>query len=171
MNIRMSGGGLRRLDQLSNGLGSFAVVRFTVLLFAIPALIDLLSSPTRAVYRWIAADTFYYLTVGRNFARHGLLGFDGEHPSNGFQPLWQVWSVLTEFFRERLGLGGTGPFLLALSGLALIALAVGLLGATLPRARRLSLLFLIAPVGVYGLSVLPAYVIGTRPLLAHNNLD
>ena len=171
MRLRMFGDRQRRLDQLMVRLRSLGVVRFTILLFVLPALADLLSSPTRASYHWIAADTFYYLTVGRNFARHGILAYDGEHPSNGFQPLWQLWASVSEFFRERLGLGPIGPFLLVLSGLAMIALALGLLGATLRRARRLSVLFLIAPVGLYGLSVLPAWVIGFKPLIAHGHGD
>ena len=161
----------RMLSQLSARLRSLGVVPFTVLLFALPALCDLLSSPKRAIYRWIAGDTFYYLTVGRNFARHGVLSYDGQHASNGFQPLWQVWAIVTEFVRERLGLGDIGALLLALSGLALIAVALGVLGATLRRARRLSVLFLFVPVGVYGLSVVPAWVLGSKPLIAHGNLD
>jgi len=171
MFVRMSGDRQRRLEQLVVRLRSLGVVRFTILLFVLPALADLLSSPTRASYRWIAADTFYYLTVARNFARHGILSYDGERASNGFQPLWQLWAGVSEFFRERLGLGPIGPFLLLLSGLSMVALALGLLGATLRRARRISVLFLIAPVGLYGLTVLPAWMIGFKPLIAHGNVD
>jgi len=162
---------VRWLDSLNARLRSSAIVPFTVLLFAVPALCDLLSSPAHASYRWIAGDTFYYLTVARNFARHGVLAYDGVHGSNGFQPLWQLWSIVTEFVRERLGLGMHGLLLLTLSGLALIAGAIGLLGATLRRARRLSVLFLFLPVGVYGLSVAPAWRVGFRPLIAHGNWD
>jgi len=147
------------------------VVPFTVLLFAVPALCDLLSSPVHSTYRWIAGDTFYYLTVARNFARHGVLAYDGVHGSNGFQPLWQLWAIVTEFLRERLHLGEHGQLLLVLSGLALVAIAIGLLGVTLRRARRLSVLFLFLPVGVYALSVAPAWLIGFRPLIAHGNWD
>jgi hypothetical protein len=81
----MFGQCMRPIRQLSARLRSSGVVPVTVLLFALPASCDLLSSPTRASYRWIAADTFYYLTVARNFERHGSLAYDGEHASNGFQ--------------------------------------------------------------------------------------
>lgn len=36
-----------------------------------------------------AADSFYYLKVGDNFAHTGMFSYDGTHPTNGFHPLWQ----------------------------------------------------------------------------------
>lgn len=136
-------------------------------LFALPALIDLFSDRLRAPFRWLAADTFYYLTVSRNIARHGRFSYDGEHASNGFQPLWQVWGALLELLRERLSLGQVGPLLLVLSGVAALAASIWLLGVTLLRARRLSLAFLGLPVGLYAVLALPAWIVGLRALAAH----
>lgn len=146
------------------------LIGLTVVLFSAPACLDLLSNPMRAAYRWIAADTFYYLTVGRNFARHGQFTFDREHPSNGFQPLWQLCVSATEFMRERLGWPTLGPWLLTVTGMLLVAAGLWFMGLTLLRARRLSLLFLGMPVGLYALTVLPAWSVGLRTLRAHDNL-
>jgi hypothetical protein len=145
------------------------VVAASALLFAAPALIDLFSNPLRAPFRWLAADTFYYLTVSRNIARHGRFAYDGQHASNGFQPLWQLWGGLLELLRERLSLGQVGPLLLLLSGVAALTASIWLLGITLLKARRLSLAFLGLPVGLYALLALPVWAVGLRALLAHGS--
>lgn len=155
---------LQRLVALTRGR---ALVVTSTLLFAVPALVDLFSDRLRAPYRWLAADTFYYLTVSRNIARHGRVAYDGEHASNGFQPLWQLWGAVLELGRERLSLGQIGPLLLVLSGVAALAASIWLLGITLLRARRLSLAFLGLPVGLYAVLVLPAWLVGLRAIAAH----
>jgi hypothetical protein len=154
----------QRVTALTRGR---VVAATTVLLFALPALVDLCSSPVRAPYRWLAADTFYYLTVSRNIARHGRFAYDGEHASNGFQPIWQLWGGLLELLRERLALGQVGPLLLVLSGVVALAAAIWLMGVTLLEVRRLSLAFLGLPVGWYAVIVLPAWMIGLRAIAAH----
>jgi len=157
---------LQRAAALTRGR---ALIALSMALFALPALVDLSSDRLRAPFRWLAADTFYYLTVSRNIARHGRFAYDGEHPSNGFQPLWQLWGAFLELVRERLSLGQVGPFLLVLSGVVALTASVWLLGATLLRARRLSLAFLGLPVGVYAVMALPAWVVGMRALAAHHS--
>lgn len=154
----------RRLLALTRGR---ALVALATALFVAPALIDLLSDFRRAPYRWVAADTFYYLTVSRNIARHGKVAFDGEHASNGFHPLWQVWGAGLEFLRERLGLGPAGPHLLLWSGVVLIALAIWYLGLTLLAARRLSRAFLGISVGIYAVMAIPFWIVGLRAISAH----
>jgi hypothetical protein len=136
-------------------------------LFLVPSIYGLLLNPFRSPFRWIAADTFYYLTVGRNIARTGRVAFDGEHPSNGFHPLWQIWIALLEFVRERLQLRDVGICLATLSGAVLIALAIWLLAVTLLRARRLTVWFVGVPVGVYALLALPAWYVGHKAIAAH----
>lgn len=143
------------------------MVAISALLFSVPALVDLMGDPVRAPFRWLAADTFYYLTLSRNIARHGRFAYDGEHASNGFQPAWQVWGGLLELLRERLSLGQVAPLLLVLSGVAALAASIWLLGITLLKARRLSLAFLGLPVGLYAVMVLPAWMVGLRAIVAH----
>lgn len=155
---------LRRSAALTRGR---ALVLVSMSLFALPALIDLLSDRLRAPFRWLAADTFYYLTVSRNIARHGRVAYDGEHASNGFQPLWQLWGALLELLREKLSLGQVGPFLLVVSGVAALSGALWLLGVTLLRARRLSLAFLGLPVGLYAVMAIPFWAVGLRGIAAH----
>jgi len=147
------------------------LVAWCVALYSLPALYDLLSDPQRSPFRWLAADTYYYLTVSRNIARHGVIGFDGQHASNGFHPLWQAWGALLELLREHLGLGAVGPLLLLLSGVVATASAVWLLGLTLLRARRESLLILGLPVGIHALLVIPAWLVGLRAIYAHGLRD
>jgi hypothetical protein len=165
--VQVAGAGRNVLQRVAALTRGRVVAATTVLLFAVPALVDLWSSPVRAPYRWLAADTFYYLTVSRNFARHGRFAYDGEHASNGFQPVWQLWGGLLELLRERLALGQVGPLLLVLSGVAALAAAIWLLGVTLFKARRLSLAFMGLPVGLYAVIVLPAWMIGLRAITAH----
>ncbi|MDK2970323.1 MAG: hypothetical protein PWP23_78 [Candidatus Sumerlaeota bacterium] len=43
--------------------------------------------------RAIVDDTFYYWMIARRFWTAGFFTFDGLHPTNGFQPLWQ-WMLL-----------------------------------------------------------------------------
>lgn len=157
---------LQRVAMLTHGR---AVVVTSALLFVLPALVDLFSDRLRAPFRWLAADTFYYLTVSRNIARHGRFTYDGEHPSNGFQPLWQLWGGLLEWLREQLSLGQVGPLLLVLSGVAALVASIWLLGITLLKARRLSLAFLGLPVGLYAVLALPVWVVGLRALAAHRS--
>jgi hypothetical protein len=144
-----------------------ALVAVTTALYLAPALVDLLGDFRRAPFRWMAADTFYYLTVSRNIARHGAVAFDGQHASNGFHPLWQLWSAGLELLRERLGLGPIGPHLLVWSGVLLISLAIWFLGLTLLQARRLNRAFLGISVGVYAVLAIPFWIVGLRAIVAH----
>ncbi|HEX2875335.1 MAG TPA: hypothetical protein VHP33_28985 [Polyangiaceae bacterium] len=155
---------VRRLLALTRGR---ALIALTTVLFVAPALADLLSDFRRAPYRWLAADTFYYLTVSRNIARHGKVAFDGEHASNGFHPLWQLWGAGLELVRERLHLGPVGPHLLVWSGVVVIALAIWYLGLTLMAARRLNRAFLGISVGIYAVLAIPFWVVGLRAISAH----
>lgn len=59
-------------------------------LVAVPIGADLLVSGRDRVFGYLAADAFYYLTIGRNFADFGVLAYDQVHATNGYHPLWQI---------------------------------------------------------------------------------
>lgn len=66
------------------------VVALIAFAFAIPiALGPSMDSLGRFVYE----DTFYYLGIAENVIAGRGLTFDGANPTNGFQPLWLVFSV------------------------------------------------------------------------------
>jgi hypothetical protein len=148
-----------------------ALVAVSASLFAVPALVDLFSDVRRAPFRWLAADTFYYLTVSRSIARYGRIAFDRQHASDGFHPLWQLWGALLELGRERLKLGEVAPLLLVVSAVLAISGAIWLLGLTLLKAQRLNRLFLGVSVGLYALLAIPIWMVGLRAILAHRMTD
>jgi hypothetical protein len=135
-------------------------------LIAVPALADLLTGVHTAPFRWIAADVFYYLTVGRNVARTGRFTFDGEHAMNGFHPLWQVCVALLELLRLRAHLGEVAPFLIVLASLFAVAGGAWLVALTFLRQRRASPVLLLMAIGVYPLLVLPLWIRGLRNIVA-----
>src|SRR5262245_4214812 len=71
----------RRLTQV--------VIASAVAMLVIPIVADVIASGPARLFGYVAADTFYYLVVARHIGE-GIVAFDGVHPSNGFQPLWQA---------------------------------------------------------------------------------
>ena len=157
----------RRLDR--NGI----LVLVAVLGFVVPSLADLCSrSWKRWVFGWVAADTFYYLTVARNVARHGHWAYDQEHPSNGFHPLWQVVcagvAVVLRALQSEEGLLLT----VLLIGLALTAASIPLAGRFLTASGpRLSSLFPLLPIGFYAFLILPIWLHGLPSMAIQNPIE
>ena len=121
---------------------------------ALPPIIDLLWNGWERVFRYLAADVFYYLTVARNLASGFGISFDGEYATNGFHPLWQLYTASLYALTSLAGLGES-TFLVGvfLSSLLLIALATALLGSCFRLALgRVPAAFPILPVGLYALS-------------------
>ena len=121
---------------------------------ALPPLVDLLWNGWERVFSYFAADVFYYLTVARNLASGMGASFDGEYTTNGFHPLWQLYTALLYGFSSLAGLGEP-TFLVGvfLSSLLLIVLATVLLGSCFRLALgRVPAAFPILPVGLYALS-------------------
>jgi hypothetical protein len=147
-------------SRLGHALGRRWIALTTTLLVVVPALADLLPAAKTAPFHWMAIDTFYYLTIGRNLGRSGRFSCDGTRSTNGFHPLWQLVVGLTELVRERAGLGEIGLFLAVVASVLAVGGAVWLLGLTLLRARRLHPGFVLLPVGVYPLLVLPLWIFG-----------
>jgi hypothetical protein len=97
---------------------------------ALPPLVDLLWNGWERVFGYLAADSFYYFTVARNLASGAGVSFDGEYATNGFHPLWQLYTALFYAVTSLTGLGESA-FLVGvfLSSLLLTALATVLLGS------------------------------------------
>lgn len=130
-----------------------AVVALTMLVFLVPALIDI-SSGERRAYGYLAPDAFYYFTVGVNWARLGFPTFDQHYPTNGFHPLWQ-W-VIAALYRLCSALGYS-RFALApgavVLGLFCLAGALVFFGRVLARQRQLSPFFVLLPVGAFSAAI------------------
>lgn len=134
------------------------VIGVTLALLGGPVLVDLAVSGRSRPFGYAAPDAFYYLTIARSIARHGLPAFDGEHATNGFHPLWQLLLGLLTFLTEHLGIGQYTLLAAVIVGLALTAGGVFLLGAVLAERRRLTPAFAALPVGVYAFLLAPFYL-------------
>ena len=94
------------------------VLLLTLGLLVGPVVADLALSGPRRLFAWFAADAFYYLQVARNWADLGRISFDGEHPTNGFHPLWQGVEAALWWVGDAVGLGDTA--LLAVAAFAVL---------------------------------------------------
>ena len=144
------------------------VLGFTLSLLCGPVLIDLAVSGRSGPFTYVAADTFYYLTVARNIARHGLASFDGQHLTNGFHPLWQFIIGALHFATERLGVGRYTVLVAVIASLVLLACGLVLLGRAFAEEGRLTPLFALLPVGVYGLLVAPFWLLRLKVIAAES---
>jgi hypothetical protein len=150
----MDGGDARARASLSLRL----VLAITVGLTAAPVLVDLALSGKRRPFGYAAADTFYYLVVARNVARHGSFSFDGRHATNGFHPLWQALMGALTFVGEHLGAGrNTLPAAIILS-LMLATSGIALLAAAFADRDALTAWFALTPMGVYGVLLAPFWI-------------
>src|SRR5262245_33226003 len=126
-----------------------------------PVLLDLLHGGTRAAFRYLAPDSFYYNTVARNIALHGRVSYDGLMPTNGFHPLWQITLAALYFVLHALRLPESA-FLIGsvLLGAMLVAASVLILGhAMTASGRTLGAAALLGPVGLYAIVMLPAWLL------------
>jgi hypothetical protein len=107
-------------------------------------------------------DSYYYLEPAWNFSRTGMVSFDGEHPTYGFQPLWMIVLAMLArlspdkifFLRAVVALGG---LFFCLTGFAVYRLARGWFGGAAA---------LIAPVlWTANPSLLGAYISGKENAL------
>ena len=146
----------------------------TIGAFALPPIFDLLLSDKRASFHYLAADSFYYLTVARNLVELGSPTFDEVHLTNGFHPLWQA--LLTGLFAAGRSVGAAESVLLS----ATVVLGVLLISAgifALARAfsdedGRLPLLFMTLPVGLYGFAISPLWWwLDAEELFQQNRLE
>lgn len=114
-----------------------------------PALVVAWNHGAMAPFWMLAGDAYLYLGIGE--ASSGLtMSFDGERPTNGFHPLWQVWVraavAITPDTRAAMAL-------VAWSAVFCTAGGVILLGAAIRRATGSWMLAMLAVPGVYYLVI------------------
>jgi hypothetical protein len=150
-----------------------ARVLLAVLGFVLPALADLCSpSWKRRVFGWVAADTFYYVTVARNVVRYGRVAYDQTNPNNGFHPLWQLLCAGLAWILDRPPAHDWLLSGVVLVGVGFIAAAIPLLGRTLTaRGRSLSVFFPLLPVGAYAFLVMPIWARGMPSMARQNSVE
>jgi hypothetical protein len=62
-----------------------------VALTAFPPVSALVEDGLLGAFRYLSADSFYYLAVADHSTGAPFFTFDGVHPTNGFHPLWQLY--------------------------------------------------------------------------------
>ena len=141
--------------------------------FVVPSLADLCSPAwKRRAFGWVAADTFYYLTVARNTVRYGRVAYDQTHPNNGFHPLWQALCVGAAAIAHGLGAEDALVPLVVWVGVAVTAAAIPLLGRGLAASgQRVSVFFPLLPIGAYALLILPTWARGMQYMARQNPIE
>src|SRR5579859_1958542 len=124
-------------------------------LLAGPVAVDFAINDRRRPFAYLASDAFYYLTVGWNFAHRGVLGYDQVRASNGYHPLWQL-SECVLFLFHLPDLASLALVLLTCT--ALLAASFWLFAKAMTRDGKLSPLFPILPLGIFGLIMAPYYL-------------
>jgi hypothetical protein len=143
-----------------------ALIALTVLAAGAPLFWDLFRGSARRLLSFCAADTFYYLTVARHTVDAHIISFDGEHPTNGFHPLWQALTVLITAIVHVVHLDETWilGLTLGLGALFMTATPV-LLGLALRQGRDgLSPVFLLLPLGGASLLQMPLMLWGWKSI-------
>ncbi len=138
----------------------FGIITIVVLLLCLPVIIDLVWGGESVPFRYFSADAFYYFTVARNFAQLGVLTFDQVYPTNGFHPLWQLLMGILYKISLLVYLSETTYLTIVLGlGMVLVAAGVALTGLAFVNIRnRLPVSFILVPVGIYALLILPIWV-------------
>lgn len=132
---------------------------FAIALLVLPVLFDLAVSGERGSYRYVAADSFYYLTVARNAATMGRFSFDQERATNGFQPLWQVLLVPVYQVARWAGISDGGFLgIVVVLNLLLVSVALYWIAIVVRERGVLPPLFIVMPVGVLALLISPMWI-------------
>ena len=118
----------------------------------LPVAADVALKGRWRVVHYLAGDAYYYLAVARNIAEHGAISYDGEHPTNGFHPLWQAVEAVLYPASKLAGAHGPeaavfGAWLVSLLLVALACAAVAWLAAR--ECPRAAWLLPALPAGVY----------------------
>lgn len=135
------------------------ILILTLVIYILPVYADLIINGWMRVFSFFAADTFYYLTIAKNYAVARLFTFDGEHLTNGFHPLWQVWTGIIYTMARWLRLSDPATLVVVLSiSLACIAVAIFLVGKSFQNLLgKIPVWFLLLPVGLYAILMAPIH--------------
>src|SRR5262245_5328364 len=123
-----------------------------LVLLILPPVIEFALAPTSTVFRYPAADAFYYHTIARNLAMRGFPTFDQHLATNGFHPLWQYLLGALYWLLHSLG-RGDDAYLRVVFFMSLLCTAAGIflvLQTLNERLARDSTWFLLLPTGIYG---------------------
>jgi hypothetical protein len=71
------------------GLKAIFIIFLTAFFCIYPPFRNFKQNYVKAAFDYFAADAFYYLNVADKYQKAGFSSFDGNHPTNGFHPLWQ----------------------------------------------------------------------------------
>jgi hypothetical protein len=135
------------------------VLILTLAVYILPVYADFIIHGWMRVFSFFAADTFYYLTIAKNYAVTHLFTFDGEHLTNGFHPLWQVWTGIIYAIARKIQLSDPATLVVMLSvSVACIATAIFLLGKSFQNMLgKIPVWFLLLPVGLYAIFMAPIH--------------
>lgn len=104
------------------------IIFLTAFFCIYPPLRNYKQNNIKAAFDYFAADAFYYLNVADKYQKAGFSSFDGNHPTNGFHPLWQ--NILNVTFSQiedpiaRINFVFFLSVFLVTSGFIFIALAI-----------------------------------------------
>src|SRR5262245_43592728 len=114
----------------ANNNVDWPAVRVVTLVYGLVALVMgvwIVRAPlTVLLDRFVPDDAFYYFNTARNFSHTGFSSFDGIHFTNGYHPLWFLFSVPVFFFFPD---GGETPIRLMLIAQAVLGAAAAALMA------------------------------------------
>lgn len=135
----------------SPGLAGMLVVAASIaVILLIPPIWSVYKLGTQAIFNFFKQDTFYYLAIANN-SWTGFYTFDGELPTSGFHPLWQV--LLTGLFKWGRGLGSEWQIHTVFSlSVALTSLGYVLAGLSVYRVTQSKLLGLLIVPGFFYLA-------------------
>lgn len=104
------------------------LVLYLCLLTLMPALLLLWQHGALAAFWLLAGDAYLYIGIAQNSAGPGF-SFDGERPTNGFHPLWQIWVRLMALLAGEarlvvLNLAAWSAVAFTLAGTVMLGLAI-----------------------------------------------
>ncbi len=124
-----------------------------VFIFMFPFILGLMSRNEGRAIKYLAGDVYYYLVVARQFLETGMISYDGEYPTNGFHPLWQMCIIMLTAFSDFVGMSKYGLCTLVLiTSIVIILCALLLLSVSIRKAIGfVPWTFCLLPLGVCGL--------------------
>ncbi|MFH0824502.1 MAG: hypothetical protein V2B18_17240, partial [Pseudomonadota bacterium] len=78
-----------KAPRIPGRFGCLPAILWVAPLLLLPPMYCVKELGLHAIFNYFAQDAFYYLAVGMH-SKLGFYTFDGELPTNGFHPLWQI---------------------------------------------------------------------------------